>query len=79
LERASGEENYRLLDEIMPMKSEVEERMGEHLTFRFPWHRHCARIYIVKPLELSEIREWAVEAMIKFYDIFKPILDKIDA
>jgi hypothetical protein len=79
LERASGEENGRLLDEIMPMKSEVEERMGEHLTFRFPWHGHCARIYIVKPLELSEIREWAIEAMIKFYDIFKPILDKIDA
>ena len=79
LERASGEENDRLLDEIMPMKSEIEERMGEHLTFRFPWHGHCARIYIVKPLELSELREWAIEAMIKFYDIFKPILDKIDA
>jgi hypothetical protein len=33
LERASGEENYRLLEEIMPMKSELEERMGEPLLF----------------------------------------------
>lgn len=80
LQRASREENYRFLQEIESVRAELEKQIGEQLTFRFPWRGNWARVYAVKPLEFTDaFKEWAVETMIKFYEVFQPILDKIDS
>lgn len=80
LERASHEENLRLLRKMEANRDELEENIGEPLSFQFSWHRRRARVYALKELiELTEeLKEWAVETMVKFYDAFKPLLDKID-
>ena len=80
LQRASSEENHHILKEIEAVKDELEEQIGEQITFRFPWHKNWARVYAVKPLEFTdELKEWAVETMIRFYEVFQPVLDKIDS
>jgi hypothetical protein len=80
LQRASSEENHHILKEIEVVKDELEEQIGERITFRFPWHKNWARVYAVRPLEFTdELKEWAVETMIRFYEVFQPVLDKIDS
>ena len=80
LERANSKENLRLLKELKPIKTELERRIGEQLSFQFPWYKKWARIYALKePLELTEeLKEWAVDTMVKFYEVFKPLLDEAD-
>ena len=71
-------EYIELLDKV---KDELEKKLGEPLSFQFPWHRKWARVYALKkPIELAEeLKEWAVDTMVKFYDLFRPLLDRIDA
>ena len=79
LERGSREENIRLFKKLESMKSELEKNIGQPLTFK-EWGKR-ARVYVGKepPVELKgELKEWAVETMIRFYDTFQPILDEID-
>lgn len=79
-ERLSREDNLRLLKEMELIKTDLGRRVGEPLSFQFPWHKNWARIYALKePIELtSELKEWAVETMVKFYEVFKPVLDEMD-
>lgn len=79
-QRASREDNLRLLKETQSIKADLERRVGEPLSFQFPWHKKWARIYTLKePIELtSELKEWAINTMVKFYEVFKPILDEMD-
>jgi hypothetical protein len=80
LQRANRGENYRLLKGIESLRDELVEQIGEQLTFRFPWRGNWARVYTARPLEFTdELKEWAVEVMIRFYDVFQPILDEIDS
>jgi hypothetical protein len=49
------------------------------LKFEYPWGKRCARIYALKQEgEMTEdLKDWAVETALKFYDVFKPRLDKL--
>lgn len=79
LERRKNE-NSLLLEKLKEHHGELEKNIGESLIFEFPWYGRWARVYVWKePKELTEeFRQWGVDTMIKFYEAFKPLLDKID-
>jgi hypothetical protein len=81
LEREDRKENIRLLNEIRKSKDEFEKSIGEELIFDSHWHgRRWTRVYMLKPSEglTEDLKEWAVQTMIKFYEVFKPLLDEAD-
>jgi predicted small metal-binding protein len=80
MERPSREENLRLFDQILPKQAEIEKNMGEQLSYDPHWTNKWSRIYTVKEIKINEdFKEWAVETMIRFHNVFKPILDEIDS
>ncbi|MBO3757647.1 MAG: hypothetical protein JTT14_00865, partial [Candidatus Brockarchaeota archaeon] len=54
-----------------------------YLHFQYPWGKIWARIYQVRSYdatnkeEVEKVKEWAVETMVRFYNIFKPRLDEL--
>jgi hypothetical protein len=81
LQRASREENLRLFKKLEPMKGELERKIGEPLTFDDRWGKKWARVYVLrKPIELTDdLKEWAINTMTKFCEVFQPLLDEIDS
>jgi len=80
IERANREENSRLLGKIQENKTELEKSIGEQLIFDYQWLKKKARIYAVKETKSTEeLKQWAVETMVKFYGVFNSLLDEIDA
>lgn len=78
-EKSSLEKNRQLHDHFLDIKSELERDLGGlELTFECPWGTRWARIYVRKDeWEMSkELGDWAVKTALKFYDVFKPRLDK---
>jgi len=79
LERATYAENSRLLTRLEQRKTELENNIGESLTFQSQWGKRWSRIYTERKLnQAPDYQDWAVATMIKFYDFFKPLLDKVD-
>jgi hypothetical protein len=79
LERRTHQENLYLFQRLNSKRDEIAKSVGTQLLTDSQWLRNGARIYTQKEIEpTDEFKEWAVETMIKFYDVLKPILDKID-
>lgn len=79
-EKPSIKENEELFNHFVDIKDELEEELdGLELKFECPWGKRCARIYALKQEgEMTEdLKDWTVETTLKFYDVFKPRLDKI--
>ena len=74
LERAMFAENDKLFCELKYYKDALEKSLGEPLTFESPWHKHWARIYVLK--KSSEIEQAAL-MMAGFTDVFLPIVKKL--
>lgn len=74
------DENSSLLKKLKERQRELEKAVGEPLTFEFPWHGTWARIYTWKELDelTEELKQWAVDTMIRLHEASKPLLDKID-
>lgn len=79
LERTTSIENPQLLEKIKVNSTEIEKRIGEQLVWQPAWTKRWSRVYAIKEIrQTPEFTEWSILTMIKFYDVFKPILDKID-
>lgn len=79
LERATHTENSRFLAQLQFQRTELEKSIGESLQFQSLWHKRWSRLYTVKEIEdTPAFMGWAVETMIKFYDVFKPLLGQIE-
>ena len=79
-ERPSEDENRKLLERFENIKDELQRALeGMQLNFQRRWGKKWARIYIAnQKTEMDEeLKNWAVETMLKFYRVFKPRLDKI--
>ena len=81
-ERKLKEQNLRLLDHFKVQQKELEEKIGEELQFG-EWSKKWARIFVTRKvgtldegIKDEEIKKWASRTMIRFYEIFKPKLDK---
>lgn len=79
LERSTIEENRKILDALKTEESSLRAELGE-LEIGY-WGRggRWARIRAVKRNgEITEeLKEWAVTMMAKFYDVFKPRIDRL--
>ncbi len=79
LERTTLAENKRVLEKIKEFKDDLERGIGEPLVFQPQWTKKWSRVYTVKEIkETPEFKQWAVGTIIKFFDNFKPLLDKVD-
>lgn len=78
-ERQSQEENKRLFEFFKEKEDILKKELGldENLQFQFPWGKRWAKIYVIKQEgEMTEaLKEWAIETMVKFYNVLKPKLD----
>lgn len=71
--------NQRLLAQLASLQEILEKKTGETVIITKDWGKNWARISIEKKTgEMSkELREWAVEKMITFFELFQPEIDKL--
>jgi len=74
--------NLTLLKHFKNKKKELEDKIGGKLIFE-KWTGTWTRIYVTKlvgtlenGIKNEDIKRWAVGTMIKFYEVFKPELDR---
>jgi hypothetical protein len=80
-DRRTHQENLHLSKRLYSKRGEIETSVGAQLLHdpQCQWEKNWSRIYAKREIEQTdEFKDWAVETMIKFYDVFKPILDEID-
>ncbi|MEM3437158.1 MAG: DUF4268 domain-containing protein [Nitrososphaerales archaeon] len=81
-ERKREEENKKLFEAFKKQEKDLKKELGD-LHFQYPWGKIWARIYQVRSYdatnkeEVEKVKEWAVETMVRFYNIFKPRLDEL--
>ncbi|GAH13753.1 unnamed protein product, partial [marine sediment metagenome] len=79
-EKNDREFNHKITEYFENKKDELEEKIGEKLVFQKEWIKNgtWSRIYSKKNAEVitDEVKEWAVDRMGKFYDVFKPLLEE---
>ena len=78
-EKSSKDKNMKFFKYFVGIKDELKKSLKSlDLKFEPDWGMRCARIYVRKnESEMNKILgDWAVETMDKFYDVFKPLLDK---
>lgn len=71
--------NKAAFDELESAKDQIEEAVGEPLTWQRLDERRACRIYVHRdasinspPETLDGLKEWAVEQLLKFRDVFGP-------
>jgi len=79
-EKSNKEQNYALVDRFTDLQEELEQEIGEKLVFQKKWGKRWSRIYARKGASrISEdLKNWAVDTMVKFYDAFGPRLKEIE-
>jgi hypothetical protein len=79
LERNNYADNLKLINILTKRINSTNIFKKDNIEFQNKWHTKWARIYIEKTAEkLPDLKQWAVDKMIEFYDVFKPILDEVD-
>lgn len=68
--------NADLINALEPYKEEIEKNTGETVIFQKEWGKSWARIYIEKNEGqiTDELKQWAVNKMVLFYNTLKPKL-----
>jgi hypothetical protein len=79
LEKGSAEINYSACSKIEKLKSQIEDVTGEKVIFQQNWGKRWSRIYIEKNEGkfTDELKEWAVNKMVIFYNLLRPELEKL--
>lgn len=80
-EKGRREENESLIKPFRKRKKEIEAAVGGQINFEIPWRRRWARFYVTKedpdrklPQINDEMKQWAIETMVKFYNTCYPML-----
>ena len=81
-ESADEKENEKLMDYFVARKEEIKQKIGEEIFFG-RLGKKWRSIYTRKEVKTlddalasEEVKRWAVDTMVKFYDTLKPLLDK---
>lgn len=79
LEKPELLESSTLLKVVEFQKDRIIKYINEPIQFESQWGKHWSRAYTLKEIkDTPEFKDWAVETMIKFYDVFKPFFDQIE-
>lgn len=78
-EKSDADYNRVSLNSLEKMKAEIEKRTGEKVIFQREWTKKWSRLYLEKNegKMTDELKKWAVDKMVIFYDLLKPELDKL--
>ena len=79
IEKSNKEQSQAIFGKIIQLKQSIEEATREKVILNENWGKNWARIYLEK-LEgnfTEELKEWAVEKMVSFYELIQPELDKM--
>jgi hypothetical protein len=78
-EKGNAETNRLACTKIEKMKSQIESETGEKVIFQKEWGKRWARIYFEKNEGkiTDELKEWAVDKMVIFYNLLMPELEKM--
>jgi CBS domain-containing protein len=81
LDQADKELNKELFDSLYSRAEEIAGKVGESLNWERLDNRRASRIAAYRlgtvtdePEALSELRQWATQTMVKFYNVFRPLL-----
>ena len=84
LDESDPERNIQLLEDLESEKEEIESALGESLDWQRLEHRRACRIALDRDgsiedddATLAEIREWMVENLLKFKQVFGPRLAEL--
>lgn len=77
---SSKQLNFDRISELENKKMVLSQQLGSDLIFDKKWRNNWTRIYIeYSPGRMTdELKEWAVENMVKFYEVFNPLLENMD-
>ena len=77
-EKSNFEENKKLFNYFLNQKEEIQKEFKNEIQFQKKWCKNWSQIYILnKNTDLNEDNiNWGVNMMVKFYEVFKPHLDK---
>lgn len=79
MEKTDKKQNQDIFKKIAKLKQSIETATGEEVVLIENWGKKCSRIYLEK-MEgnfTEELKEWAIEKMISFYEVIQPELDKL--
>jgi CBS domain-containing protein len=81
IDQGDKERNKNLFDGLQSRAEEIASKVGESLNWERLDNRRASRIAAYRlgtisdaPEVLSEVRHWASRTMIKFYNVFRPLL-----
>lgn len=81
IDQGDKERNKEIFDGLQLRAEEIEGKVGESLSWERLDNRRASRIATYRsgtitdsPEVLSELRQWATATMIKFYNVFRPLL-----
>lgn len=84
IDQGDRERNKQLFDGFHSRTEEIVSKVGESLSWERLDNRRASRIAAYRlgaitdaPEVLSELRQWATGTMIKFYNVFRPLLLRI--
>jgi len=77
-EKGNAETNQMTCTKLEKLKSQIESGTGEKVIFQKEWGKRWSRIYIEKNEGkiTDELKEWAVDKMVIFYNLLMPELEK---
>lgn len=80
-ENSNREKNLSIFDELMKSKTEIESKFDQPVSFERDFTKRWARICIIKNSGVitDELKSWAVETMVQFYNVLHPKLEKIQS
>lgn len=78
-EAKDGERNREIIRLCENSKARLEEALGRPVVFQPDWGRKWARLFIERPdaKMTDDLRDWAVDRMVKMIQVLQPELDKM--
>ncbi len=83
IDQGDKEANKRIFDDLHRQRDAIEAEVGEDLSWERLDQRRASRIAAYKPgaitddpEALAELRAWAAPTIIKFYEVFKPLVTR---
>jgi len=84
IDQGDKETNKRIFDELYGRREEVESQIGEELSWERIDVRRASRVAAYRPGSITDsaevlagLRAWGAETLVKFYNVFKPLVSQL--
>jgi SpoVK/Ycf46/Vps4 family AAA+-type ATPase len=84
IDQGDKEANKRIFDDLLRQREVIESEIGEELSWERLDKRRASRIAAYRPGSitddpetLAELRAWGAATIVKFYEVFKPLISQV--